>query len=176
MNAPSYSTLLQLFREPSLDYSDFVTWFWETGELDKERLTWQLEELKKKGVGGTWYYPRYLDGERYGTEPAYFTEEWWEFFRHSVAEHSRLGLQAWFSCWEGTEYWQDRLRAERAARPELAGRRLVIHEKRSNGNDALQIEVPAGERVLAAAAYRTDGERLDPESHRISVRLCRGSG
>ena len=30
----------------------------------------------------------------------------------------------------------------------------------------MQIEVPAGERVLAAAAYRTDGERLDPESHR----------
>ena len=166
MTTPSYPTLLQLFREPSLDYSDFVTWFWETGELDKERLTWQLEELKKKGVGGTWYYPRYLDGERYGTDPAYFTEEWWEFFRHSVAEHSRLGLQAWFSCWEGRESWQDRLRAERAARPELAGRRLVIHEKRSNGNDALQIEVPAGERVLAAAAYRTDGERLDPESHR----------
>ena len=166
MNAPSSSTLLQLFREPSLDYSDFVTWFWETGELDKERLTWQLEELKKKGVGGTWYYPRYLDGERYGTDPAYFTEEWWEFFRHSVAEHSRLGLQAWFSCWEGRESWQDRLRAERAARPELAGRRLVIYEKRSNGNDALQIEAPAGERVLAAAAYHTDGERLDPESHR----------
>ena len=67
MNAPSYSSLLQLFRQPSLEYSDFVTWFWETGELDKERLTWQLEELKKKGVGGTWYYPRYLDGERYGT-------------------------------------------------------------------------------------------------------------
>ena len=62
MTTPSYPTLLQLFRQPSLEYSDFVTWFWETGELDKERLTWQLEELKKKGVGGTWYYPRYLDG------------------------------------------------------------------------------------------------------------------
>ena len=100
MNSPAHTKLLELFRRPSRDYSDFVTWFWETGELDKERLTWQLEELKKKGVGGTWYYPRYLNGERYGTDPAYFSEEWWEFFRHSVAEHERLGLEAWFSGWE----------------------------------------------------------------------------
>ena len=142
MTTPSYASLLQLFHQPPLDYSDFVTWFWETGELDKERLTWQLEELKKKGVGGTWYYPRYLDGERYGTQPAYFSEEWWEFFRHSVAEHERLGLEAWFSGWEGREYWQDLLRAERATRPELEGRRLAIHEARSNASGAMQLDVP----------------------------------
>ncbi len=165
MNSPSYSKLLELFRRPTLAYSDFVTWFWETGELDKERLTWQLEELKKKGVGGTWYYPRYLDGERYGTQPAYFSEEWWEFFRHSVAEHERLGLEAWFSGWEGREYWQDLLRSERAARPELEGRRLVIHEARSHSSRAMQLDVPTGETVLAAEAYRLDGERLDPASY-----------
>ena len=165
MTTPSYSTLRQLFRQPPLDYSDFVTWFWETGDLDKERITWQLEELKKKGVGGTWYYPRYLDGERYGTQPTYFSEEWWEFFRHSVAEHKRLGLEAWFSGWEGREYWQDLLRAERATRPELEGRRLVIHEERSHGSGAMQLDIPAGETVLTAAAYRLDGERLDPTSY-----------
>jgi len=165
MTTPSYASLLQLFHQPPLDYSDFVTWFWETGELDKKRLTWQLEELKKKGVGGTWYYPRYLDGERYGTQPAYFSEKWWEFFRHSVAEHERLGLEAWFSGWEGREYWQDLLRAERATRPELEGRRLVIHEARSHASGAMQVDLPPEETVLAAAAYRLDGERLDPASH-----------
>jgi len=166
MNHPSYSTLLQLFRQPPLDYSDFVTWFWETGELDKERITWQLEELKKKGVGGTWYYPRYLDGERYGTWPAYFSEEWWDFLRHSVAEHERLGLEAWFSGWEGREYWQDLMRAERAARPELAGRRLVIHETRSEEEGTLHLDLPLGETVLAAAAYRIADGGLDPDSCR----------
>ena len=164
MTTPSYSTLLQLFRQPPLDYSDFVTWFWETGDLNKERITWQLEELKKKGVGGTWYYPRYLDGERYGTWPAYFGEEWWEFFRHSVAEHERLGLEAWFSGWEGREYWQDLLRAARAARPELEGRRLVIHEARSQEKGPLQLDLPQGETVLAAVAYRIGDGGLDPDS------------
>ena len=166
MTAPSYSTLLQLFRQPPLEYSDFVTWFWETGELDKERITWQLEELKKKGLGGTWYYPRYLDSERYGTWPAYFSEEWWEFFRHSVAEHERLGLEAWFSGWEGREYWQDLLRAERTARPELEGRRLVIHEARSQEVGTLQLDLPQKETVLAAAAYRIGDGGLDPDSCR----------
>ncbi|MDE0069883.1 MAG: glycosyl hydrolase [Caldilineaceae bacterium] len=166
MTTPSYDSLRQLFRQPPLDYSDFVTWFWETGELEKERITWQLEELKKKGVGGTWYYPRYLDGERYGTDPAYFSEEWWEFFRHSVAEHERLGLEAWFSGWEGREYWQDLLRAERAARPELHGRRLVIHEARSQEEGTLQLDLPQGETVLAAAAFRIEDGGLDPDSSR----------
>ncbi len=164
MTTPSYSNLLQLFHQPTLDYSDFVTWFWETGELDKQRITWQLEELKKKGVGGTWYYPRYLDGERYGTQPTYFSEEWWEFFRHSVAEHERLGLEAWFSGWEGREYWQDLLRAERATRPELEGRRLVIHETRSQKGGPLQLDLPQGETVLAAAAFRIEDGGLNPDS------------
>ena len=166
MTHPFYDSLRQLFLQPPLDYSDFVTWFWETGELDKERITWQLEELKKKGVGGTWYYPRYLNGERYGTDPAYFSEEWWEFFRHSVAEHERLGLEAWFSGWEGREYWQDLLRAERAARPELHGRRLVIHEARSQEEGTLQLDLPQGETILAAAVFRIEDGGLDPDSSR----------
>ena len=171
----SQTTLLQLFRQPPMEYSDFVTWFWETGELDKERLTWQLEELKKKGVGGTWFYPRYLDGERYGTVPAYFTEEWWSFFRHAVAEHSRLGLQAWFSGWEGRDYWQDRLRDDRAERPQLEGRRLVIHESLSDAAGAMRIEIPAGQTVLAAAAYRTVSNAPLPERGAIVERLEPGS-
>ena len=122
MNAPSYSSLLQLFREPSLDYSDFVTWFWETGELDKERLTWQLEELKKKGRGrdlvlsalSRWrtvrYRPRLLHRGVGGSSSA---TPWLNIAVLACRPGSPAGRER--------EYWQDRLRAERAAQPELAG-------------------------------------------------------
>ena len=84
--------LLHLFREPSPEYGEIATWFWETGRLTKEQLTWQLEELADKGTRGTWFYPRYCRSEPYGTHPAYFTEEWWDFVRHSLSEHRRLGV------------------------------------------------------------------------------------
>ena len=42
------------------------------------------------------------------------------------------------------------------ARPELHGRRLVIHEARSQEKGTLQLDLPQGETVLAAAAYRIE--------------------
>jgi len=157
----SREALLKLFKDPPQEYSDFVTWFWEAGQLDKKQLTWQLEELKRKGVGGTWFYPRYMSGEPYGTFPAYFTEGWWDFFRHSVEEHHRLGLEAWFSGWEGRGFWRDRLRADRDRLPELTGRRLVVHEVEADGSDPVEIEVSGGEAILSAVAYRRAGGGLD---------------
>ena len=80
--SPSRAELARLFADPPLEYSDFMTYFWESGKLSKEQLTWQLEQIREKGVGGSWYYPRYVRGEPYGPHPAYWTDGWWEFFEH----------------------------------------------------------------------------------------------
>ena len=112
---PSRADLLALFENPPAEYGDFATWFWETGTLTKERITWQLERMKAAGVSGTWYYPRYVGTEPLATDPPYWSDEWREIFNHSVAEHRRLGMKAGFSDWTGRGYWQDRLR-KRAGR------------------------------------------------------------
>ena len=40
--------LAQLFAAPPLEYSDFMTYFWESGKLSKEQLSWQLEQVKAR--------------------------------------------------------------------------------------------------------------------------------
>ena len=57
MTTPSRNELTQLFTEPPIEYGDFMTYFWECGKLSKEQLTWQLEQLKDKGVSGTLVLP-----------------------------------------------------------------------------------------------------------------------
>jgi hypothetical protein len=161
--------LLHLFKNPPREYADVVCWSWETGKLDKKRLTSQLEELADKGVRGTWFYPRMCRGEPYGTQPAYFTEPWWDFVRHSLSEHKRLGLHAGFSAWEGLNFWQEKLLAEREQRPELQGRRLVLHEAAGDGPGPVVIEVPAEQVILSAAAYRLVDGRLDGTSRQDAV-------
>src|SRR4051794_14641758 len=41
------------FANPPNEYRPVDCWWWENGTLTKERLTWQLEEMHAKGVGGT---------------------------------------------------------------------------------------------------------------------------
>ncbi len=172
---PSREELAQSFADPPLEYSDFMTYFWESGKLSKEQLTWQLEQIKDKGVGGTWYYPRYVRGEPYGPHPAYWSDGWWEFFEHYVAEHERLGMTAWFSEWTGQGYWQDRLREERANHPELEGRRLVLHQAEARAGEGVDLEVPEEEEVLGAGAYRRVRGGLDGDSRQdLAARIQDG--
>ena len=176
----SRADLLALFRDPPAEYGDFATWFWETGTLTRERITWQLEQMKAAGVSGTWYYPRFVGTEPMATDPPYWSGGWRELFNHSVAEHRRLGMKAGFSDWTGRGYWQERLREEGRTRPELVGRRLVCHEAAvSGGGPVLEMAVPGPESVVSAAAYRVAagaGDRLDGDSRiDLSDRLTGGT-
>ena len=112
--SPSTDELAQLFAEPPLEYSDFMTYFWESGKLSKKQLTWQLEQIKAKGVGGTWYYPRYVRGEphvvtlarsawagsqRWGTTVwSGDTSSDWASLRNQISEGQAAGLS-------GLSYW-----------------------------------------------------------------------
>ena len=40
-----------------------------------------------------------MRGEPYGPQPHYWSDEWWEFYEHYIAEHERLGLIHWFGDW-----------------------------------------------------------------------------
>jgi len=42
--------LLDQFHNPSSEYGLVDCWWWEAEPLDKDKMTWQLEEMKAKGV------------------------------------------------------------------------------------------------------------------------------
>ena len=170
-NTFSRKALLHKFRDPASKYGPIDCWWWEAAHLSKEKITLQLEELKAKGLAGTWFYPRFVRGEPLQSDPPYWTERWWEFTSFSMQEHRRLGLIAWVSDWTGNELFQDKLRSEHKDHPELMGQRLAIHEQeatwRRNWREPcrIEIEIPAEERILYAAAYRKAGDGLDFSSH-----------
>ena len=159
--APSADILSAQFRDPSSDYGPIDCWWWEAGHLDRERMRGQLEEMKEKGISGTWFYPRFVYGQPLGSDPLYWTEEWWDLTRFSAEEHQRLGMQMWFNDWTAHQFFQNKLREECERNPALSGRRLVMHEAESRGPGAIEIDVPDGEEVLHAAAYRRTNDGLD---------------
>ena len=81
---PSELELRQRFVDPPADCGPVDCWWWEAGELDRDRMRWQLEEMKRKGISGTWYYPRLFGGHPLQGEPDYWSDEWWEMYRYSL--------------------------------------------------------------------------------------------
>ncbi len=162
----SREALLSRFAQPPNEYGPIDCWWWEAARVKKDKIRWQLEELKDKGVAGTWYYPRWLYQEPLRSDPPYWSEEWWSLMRFAMEEHRRLGLVHWFSDWTSHQFHQNRVRQERAKTPEFTGRRLAIHQQVSREAGSVRTAIPAGEQVLDAAAYRVVENRLDYDSRR----------
>lgn len=159
--SPSRDELVGQFLDPPLEYGLYPGWWWEGEVVCKEKITWQLEEMKKIGTAGTFFYMRYTADEPFAVNPAYRSDEFFELFRFSLEEHQRLGMEAYFSEWTGQRSIESEICEGGTASAELAGRRLVLHEAASKAAGAIEVEVPAGEEVLSAGAYKVVGNGLD---------------
>lgn len=72
-------------------------WWWLNGNVTKDSITRDLEEMKAKGFGGAvlidagganqWGNAQVPHG------PTFFTQEWRELYKHALREANRLGLQ-----------------------------------------------------------------------------------
>lgn len=95
------------FLDPPREYGPAPFWFLNE-KLDKEELSWQIGEMKKKGLSG------YVMHARYGLEVPYLTEAWFEKIGHIIKESERLGMDAiiydeedWPSGMSGTRVLDD---------------------------------------------------------------------
>lgn len=71
----------------------FVRWWWLGSAVDREGLTFNLEEFSKKGLGGVEITPIYGVKGNEANDIDYLSPEWMEMLRHTIAEGNRLGLQ-----------------------------------------------------------------------------------
>ena len=159
---PARAKLLSEFADPPLEYGLYPGWWWEGAAVCKEKLTWQLEEMKKVGTGGTWFYLRCSRDEPFAVMPAYRSEEFYDLFKYSLEEHRRLGMQAFFSEWTGQRSVQDEVLGDGS--DELIGRRLVLHEQESTAAGPISVKIPSDDEVISAAAYRMTPRGLDGSS------------
>ena len=92
--ASGHDALLEGFRNPPLAARPSIYWAWVNGLTDKAQMTWELEELRAKGVGGVYVFdigardPAGIvpDG------PGFMGPESLDAIGHTVREATRLGL------------------------------------------------------------------------------------
>ena len=71
----------------------FVRWWWQGSAVDKEGLTYNLEEFARQGMGGFEITPIYGVQGNEANDIPYLSDKWMEMLRHVTDESRRLGLQ-----------------------------------------------------------------------------------
>jgi len=95
-------------------------WWWLNGNVTKESITRDLEQMKAKGFGGAVIIDA-GGAEQSGNGtvphgPTFFTPEWRELYRHALREASRLGLVMSLNIQSGWNLGGPTVRAEDAAK------------------------------------------------------------
>lgn len=80
--------IVKQFENPPKDYSMLAFWFWN-GELEEDRLRWQINEMTDKGIYGGFMHSRaYL-------KTPYLEQEWWDAVSVCVDEGKKRGFHPW---------------------------------------------------------------------------------
>ena len=85
------------WNNPPRDARLRAYWWWLNGNVTKEAITRDLEEMKAKGFGGALICD--ADGssqdgnDRAPHGPTFFSPEWRELYQHTLREADRLGLE-----------------------------------------------------------------------------------
>jgi hypothetical protein len=162
---PPDDSLVDQFRNPDREYGPVPLWWWDGDQLNEDRISFQLEELRDGGVRSVCIIQKYPNGPN-GEDQIYFSEEWWEYVEYTAQECERLGMDLWVhdetfhldpkSPWE---YWQDYIKSETTAHPEFQGWVLDCVSADVTGESHVHLDLPSDLELLSVAAYprRDDG-------------------
>ncbi len=78
---------------PTTENKPFVRWWWHGSAVDREGLTYNLEEFARAGIGGYEVTPIYGVQGNEEHDIDYLSPEWMEMYGYLVSESERLGLQ-----------------------------------------------------------------------------------
>lgn len=128
------------WREPPASARTRCWWWWLNGNVTKEAITRDLEEMKAKGLGGA----NIIDAggaEQRGHRqvphgPDYASAEWRELFVHALAEADRLGLELGLNIQSGWNLGGP------TVRPEHAVKKLTWAETNIVGGSPVEVALP----------------------------------
>ena len=119
------------FADPPQSAGIRCFWWWLNGNVTREAITRDLEEMAAKGFSGALIFD--ADGSAQGgharvpTGPAFGSPEWRELFVHAVREAARLGLELSLNIQSGWNLGGPDVT------PEESAHRLAWSEKRVKG-------------------------------------------
>ena len=112
----------------------FVRWWWLGSAVDREGLSFNLEEFAEKGLGGVEITPIYgVKGNEVNDIP-YLSSQWMDMLKHTIAEGDRLGLQIDMNNGTGWPFGGPEVGLDHSARKRIVEIRTLgpvekIHEK-----------------------------------------------
>jgi len=153
-------SLESVFDNPPRDARLRAYWWWINGNVTKESITRDLEQMKAKGFGGALICD--ADGssqdgnDRVPHGPTFFSPEWRGLYKHTLREADRLGLEMSLNIQSGWNLGGPMVTADDAPK------KLVWTETRVAGETNLSINLPQAKgrdgyyRDLLVLAYRVN--------------------
>jgi len=139
------------WKQPPVEAKLRAYWWWLNGNVDRQAITRDLEEMAAKGFGGAIITDaggaEQRGNGRVPAGPAFASPEWRELFLHALREGERLGLELSLNIQSG---WN--LGGPTVA-PEDSVKRVVFSEALAEGPGPSRIALP---RPASDAAYYRD--------------------
>lgn len=105
---------------PTVENKPFVRWWWLGSAVDKEGLTYNLEEFAKAGIGGYEVTPIYGVQGNEAADIDYLSPKWMEMYSWLVSESERLGLECDMNNGTGWPFGGPQIT------PETAAQKMVV--------------------------------------------------
>ena len=147
------------FRNPPPGYGEVAFYWWQGDPLTKERLSWQLAQLKGKGITALQVNYAHSDkggrswGLTYPSDPPLFSKPWWDLFGWFLKQARNLGMAVSLSDytlgWPGQGWYIDEILKET---PEVHGAVLAHAVYECAGGSVCAWELPAV--PVSVIAYR----------------------
>ena len=148
---PEATDLAAVFERPPDACRPVPFWWWVGEPLERERLRWQLDQLKARGVlGAVISYNHLPDGRNNPASPAVFSEGWWEIFRWALAECRQRGMTLAFQDY--TLIGPILAEIGRSV-PGMAGGELCERHASAGESDEVVLQCPEGCEVVTARAW-----------------------
>jgi len=135
LNAATLDPLKAGFENPPKSAKPLTWWHWMNGNVSKDRITADLEAMKRVGIHGAQLFNVNL-GHPAGTA-TYLEAEWLELFKFAAEEAERLGLELAFHNGPG---WSSS--GGPWVTPEMAMQEVVFSEVQHSGGKLIEAHLP----------------------------------
>ncbi|NWJ52085.1 MAG: hypothetical protein HXX14_14615 [Bacteroidetes bacterium] len=157
------------FKNPPKGYGEVAFYWWVGDTLTKERLLWELDQLKEKNITGLQINYCHTDkggatyGLTYPSQPALFSDKWWELVQWFLKEAKKRGMSISLSDYTlgaaGQGWYVDEVLKEN---PQLNGSKLEAKYLDIPGNQDLKTTI--SDNIITATAYQNDNGKLLPST------------
>jgi hypothetical protein len=168
------------FKTPPKGYGEVSFYWWVGDTLAKERIISQLDQLKDRNITGLQINYCHTDkggatyGLTYPSQPALFSEKWWELFQWFLKEAQKRDMSVSLSDYTlgaaGQGWYVDEMLNEN---PQLHGSKLEAKQFDVAGDQEFKTMLPA--EIFNAAAYPVIAGKLQTSGKIDLVQSIRNS-